>query len=120
MLAQCERVLNVSLDVRTRWNSTLEMLRKALKVKEPIEKFLKFWRSAAGKKEFKGSKTKLDFVSEEQWALIQGVCHLLASFDSATKILSGEQYSTFVTALPVLRSIKKKVSKASMFDFENM
>ena len=42
LLTQCERVLNVSLDMRTRWNSTLEMLRKALKLKEPIEKFLKF------------------------------------------------------------------------------
>ena len=118
-LAQdCERVLRVSLDVRTRWNSTYKMLNRALEIKESLVKFLKYYKSPLGKKEFSGAKTKLDDVNDEEWAIIQGICHLLGIFDAATKYLSGEMYSSFVSAFPVLRIIKEKIGDDSMFAFD--
>ena len=103
IVGQCEKVLWVLLDVCTRWNSTLKMLTRALELKEPITKFLKFYKSPRGKKEFCGAETKLAEVEEKEWALISGICYLLGSFDSATKLLSGKKYSSFVCAFPVLQ-----------------
>ena len=45
--------LKVKLDVRTRWNSTLEMLMRTVQLMEPINEFLTFYNSAAGNREFK-------------------------------------------------------------------
>jgi hypothetical protein len=42
----------VLLDVRTRWNLTLKMVIRTLKLKEAIDKFLKFYKSPLGKQEF--------------------------------------------------------------------
>ena len=58
-------------------------------------------------------------ISYEKWALIQGLCHLVRIFDKATKILSGEEYLTFVAALPVLRKVKEFVWDEQMFIFES-
>ena len=112
-----EKVLQVSLDVRTRWNSTLKMLLRSLELKEPINQFLTYYATPIGQKEFKSLKTKLDKVTEKEWAIIHGVCHLLKSFDSATKFLSTEKHSSFVTAFPVLRYIKDKIGNEEMFGF---
>lgn len=51
--------------------------------------------------------------------MIHGVSHLLGSFDSATKVLSGEKYSSFVTAFPVLRLIKQKIGNNLLFAFDD-
>ena len=93
------------------------MQTRVLELKEPITKFLKFYKSPRGKKEFRGAKTKLAEVEEKDWALISGICYLLGSFDSATKLLSGEKYSSFVCAFPVLRSIREKIGNDSLFAF---
>jgi len=118
-LNECNRILRVSMDVRTRWNSTYKMLKRALDLKDPITKFLRFYKSPTGRREFSGSKTKLDDIDDRDWATISGICHLLGSFDSATKLLSGEKYSSFVTAFSVLRKIKEKIGNNSMFSFAN-
>ena len=93
------------------------MLSRALELKEPIAKFLKFYKSPQGKREFSGTKTKLVDIEEKEWAIIDGICHLLGSFNSGTKLLSGEKYSSFVCAFPVLRSIKGKIGNESLFVF---
>ena len=113
----CEKVLRVSSDVRTRWSSTLKVLLQSLELKEPITKFLEFYKSPLGNEEFKSEETKLDIVEEKEWAIIHGICHILRIFDSATKMLSSEKYSSFVTAFPVLRSIEEKIGDAELFQF---
>jgi len=115
----CQKLLQVSLDVRTRWNSTLKMVTRTLELKETINKFLKFYKSPLGKQEFKGAKRKLDAIEEKEWAILHGICYLLGSFDSSTKYLSGETYASFVTAFPVLRFIKQKIGSESMFQFQS-
>jgi hypothetical protein len=71
-------------------------------LQHPINEFLLFYNSAAGKKEFKGIKSVLPCITDEKWAVLHGLCFLLSSFGKASEILSGEQYSTFVSAMPVL------------------
>ena len=114
-----DHLLQVSLDVRMRWNSTLKMVTRALDLKDSITKFLKFFRSPLAKQEFKGSKTKLDDIEKKEWAILQGISHLLGSLESATRYLSGEKYASFVTALPVLWSIEDKIGNKRLFEFEN-
>jgi hypothetical protein len=41
-------------------------------------------------------------MPEENWALIEGLCIILNIFLKATEKLSGEKYSTFVYAFPLL------------------
>lgn len=109
--------LKVKLDVRTRWNSTLEMLTRTIQLMGPINDFLAFYNSAAGKREYKGTKMKLKTMTDEKWAIVQGVCYLLAPFGKATIALSGEKYSTYVSALPVLRKVKGFISDPYLFNF---
>lgn len=109
--------LKVKMDVRTRWNSTLDMLMRMVQLMEPINDFLSFYNSAAGKKEFKGTNTKLAPITDEKWAIIKGICYLMAPFGKATVALSGEKYSTFVSALPILRKVKGFISDPNLFQF---
>ena len=91
------------------------MLKSVLDLKEVITKFLRFYKSPTGRREFNSAKTKFDAMEEKECATIHGICHLLGSFDSATKLLSGEKYSLFVTAFPVLWKVKAKIRNDSMF-----
>lgn len=97
-----ERILKVSLDIRTRWNSTLKMLMRSLALKDSINSFLKYCMTPDGEQEFIYAKTKMD---------------LLGSFDYATKVLSSEKYSSFVTTFPALRFIQDTIGNKDMFQF---
>jgi hypothetical protein len=62
---------------------------------------------------------KLKAIDEREWATIQGLLELFSMFDVATKHLSGEKYSSFTTALPLLRKIKRHLCDESLFDFSS-
>ena len=100
------KVLRVKNDVPTRWNSTLLMINRMIELHDPINEFLSFYKSASGRKEFKANKTKLPEITDEKWAILKGLSYLLTCFDKATTVLSGQKYSTFVSAIPVLRKIE--------------
>lgn len=57
-------------------------------------------------------------MTDEKWAIIKGLCYLMTPFGKATVALSGEKYSTFVSALPVLRRLKAFISDPNLFKFE--
>ena len=84
-----EKVLRVQHDVPTRWNSTLHMINRIIKLHDPINEFLSFYKSASGRKEFKGNKTELSDLTDEKWAILKGLSYLLTCFDKATVMLSG-------------------------------
>ena len=109
--------LKIKLDVKTRWNSTLSMINRVLQLMQPINDFIAFYKSPQGKKEFKGNKTTMVDITPMKWAILQGLVYLLTSFARGTEILSGEKYPTFVSALPVLRFIKKCLGNESLFDY---
>lgn len=104
----------VVLDVRTRWNSALDMVQKFLKLKNPIEQFLAFLSTSQGKREFL-SKTLPD-IMEAEWAVLMGLCELLKPFKDVTATLSGNSYPTFALALPLLRRIKGILSDETLLE----
>jgi hypothetical protein len=55
----------------------------------------------SGKKEFTGRKGTFPEFNQWKWALMKGLRMILRPFDEAT-YLSGDQYSTSVSALPML------------------
>jgi hypothetical protein len=59
------------------------------------------------------------FITPEKWAIVQGLSYLLTPFEQGTRLLSGEKYPTFVSALPILRYIKKCISRIDMFSFND-
>jgi hypothetical protein len=68
------------------------------------------------KKEFKGIKTVLPCITDEKWAVLHGLCFLLSSFGKASEILIREQYSTFVSAMPVLCQLKYHILDPDLFN----
>ena len=108
------RVLMVTLDVRTRWNSTFDMLMKFIQLKDGIQQFLVHLKSMNGKREF--NRKCLPDLEEEDWALLSGVCVLCQPFKDATTLLSGEKYPTFCHAFPLLRTLKSVLSQEDLFE----
>ena len=105
----------VTLDVRTRWNFAYDMILKFLSLKDAIEQFLVFLSTSAGRREFP-SATRFDFIIEEEWALLSGLCVLLEPFKEVTENLSGDTYPTFARALPLLRGIKNFLEDDKLYD----
>jgi len=100
------KILSVAIDVRTRWNSSLHMLIRALKLRIVLDQFLQYYTSAVGRKDFAGSKTKLEKIEDSEWAFATGIIHLLRSFNDATRV-----YSTFVSVPPFLCMILSIMGK---------
>ena len=96
--------VSVLLDVRTRWNSALDMLLSMLKIKPALVTFLLHLETSDGRKEFHNKK--LRSISEVEWIFIESLCNVLTPFKNATCLLSGDSYPTFTQALPTLRKIK--------------
>jgi hypothetical protein len=104
--------VSLDLDVRTRWNSTLHMLQKLVRMKTSLCIFMHYLKSPEGKHEF--NYKKLPTMLEEDWALIEGTCIVLGIFAKATEALSAEKYPTFVYSMPILRKKKMHLSKDDM------
>jgi hypothetical protein len=69
----------------------------------------------AGKKEFTGRKGTFPEFNQWKWALMKGLRMILRPFDEAT-YLSGDQYSTSVSALPMLWKVKAFLNNSLLFD----
>lgn len=100
-----ENPRSIPLDVITRWNSTLYMLKIATKLRVHLDAFCSYIYTEEGRAAFSNC-SKITQISHEQWFLLQNICKLLDLFDLATKALSGEKYPTWALTLPVLREIK--------------
>ena len=57
------KVLKVQMDVRTQWSLTLAMIKRMLLLMQPINDFIAFYKSPAGKKEFEGNKMKVPDIT---------------------------------------------------------
>ncbi|KAJ8651917.1 hypothetical protein O0I10_012526 [Lichtheimia ornata] len=89
--------LKLTLDVRTRWNSTYDMLNRALKLKEA-------YMAMTANGDLK------DFALEgDEWDRVEHMCKLLEPFDHATRMLSASTSHTTVnmTILSYNRLIDK-------------
>jgi len=69
---------NLILDVETRWNSTLAMLRRALEYKKPLLATAKLIKSLR----------RIDLDNESMWSKVEKMIGLLKPFEAATHVLS--------------------------------
>jgi len=78
------------VDVRTRWNSTHDMIERALELREPLD-----------------SMTTLDLelgkyrLAAEEWQLLQSILQLLEAFKLCTTHLCAASHPTLTIAVPV-------------------
>ncbi|KAL2902157.1 putative AC transposase [Bienertia sinuspersici] len=82
------------LDVTTRWNSTYNMIRRALYAKEAIDLFILRER-------------ELEMIFDEEWETIGNICDFLEPFYDITELFSGTQYPTSNSYLACVSNIEK-------------
>lgn len=85
------QLLKLKQDVRTRWNSTLIMLERLVKLKEPLTVTMLSVKEAPSN------------LTPEEWVIIEDIVPLLRPFNSLTIELSAEQYPTISKVVPLLR-----------------
>ncbi|CAB4493214.1 unnamed protein product [Rhizophagus irregularis] len=92
--AQCKVAnisnLNVILDVRTRWNSTHDMLMRARTLKER-------------------QNLRALSINEEEWVRLSEIEELLKCFAKATKQICGETYPMLFYAIPIYNILLNKL-----------
>ncbi|CAB5217378.1 unnamed protein product [Rhizophagus irregularis] len=100
--AQCKVAnisnLNVILDVRTRWNSTHDMLMRARTLKEPINTLSN-----------SDQNLRALSINEEEWVRLSEIEELLKCFAKATKQICGETYPTLSYAIPIYNILLNKL-----------
>lgn len=98
-------------DCATRWNSTYAMLLRMIEIRSSLDAFFEY---AAQTGEF--SYSTAEQPTAEHWLTIRCLVILLKPFADATDGLGGQKYPTLVIAVPVLRSVQRKLNNANMFD----
>ena len=86
------------VDVRTRWNSTHDMIKRALELRGPLDKF------AAVESDLVRYKMK-----PEEWRLLESVCGFLRAFKLATKRMCSASHPTLATAVPAYNFLLDKL-----------
>jgi hypothetical protein len=104
--------ITVLLDVRTRWNSALDMLMSTLKWKTALVTSLHHLKSADRKKAF--NRKTLPSMSEKVWIFIEGLCLVLTPFKRVTVYLSGEKYPTVASAVTLSEKIRSLALQQSI------
>lgn len=89
------------LDVSTRWNSTYDMIHRALEVKDAIDLYLVRERDI-----------DVDFISDDEWDTIQDICDFLEPFYEITKLFSGSKYPTANLYLSCIICIEKLLTES--------
>lgn len=84
------QLLKLKQDVRTRWNSTLIMLERLVKLKEPLTVTMISVKEAPSN------------LTPEEWVIIEDIVPLLRPFNSLTIELSAEQYPTISKVVGII------------------
>ncbi|CAF3243510.1 unnamed protein product, partial [Rotaria sp. Silwood2] len=100
----------LSIDVRTRWNSTYKMLSTMNIYRDVINDLFKSKGSLGLTSKQRRKLTRIE-LSTDQWDLLEMVIALLQPFYSATKLLSNSKYPTIGASLYVIRSLEDLFQK---------
>ncbi|KAL5562321.1 hypothetical protein UlMin_032068 [Ulmus minor] len=103
----CSKVL--SLDIKTRWNSTYLMLSTALIYKDV------FSRLRQREPQYRKLGPKLS--SEEDWELVKEMCERLKLFLKITELFSGTSYPTTNIFFLKICEVRMQISNWYMSDF---
>lgn len=95
----------LSIDCKSRWNSTQYMIENLLKFKLLINQLHLEKHDLYLTNKGKQNLTNLELTSDE-WLMLASIDEVLTPFNKATKLMSGSKYSTIGTALFAIRKIK--------------
>ena len=90
--------LNVLSDCPTRWGSFLKNGRRLIEIKQPLSLTLN-----------KEERDDLDLTFKE-WTILEELVKVLAPFDAATTLYSGNTYFTLNHVLPSMHQLHKYLS----------
>ncbi|CAF1421677.1 unnamed protein product [Rotaria sordida] len=96
---------SLSIDCKSRWNSTKLMLENMLKLKSLIIQLHSDKHDLSLTTERKIKLASLELTSDE-WRTISSLKKALVPFHEATKLISGQKYCTIGTAFFAIRKIK--------------
>ncbi|XP_050062310.1 E3 SUMO-protein ligase ZBED1-like [Aphis gossypii] len=92
------QILKLKQDMRTRWNSSLFMMERLVKLKEPLTIVMISLNDAPNN------------LNSEEWNYIEDIVPLLKPFDSLTTELSAEQYPTISKVIPLIRGLQTSLN----------
>lgn len=87
-------LLMLALDVPTRWNSTFTMIKRVLKVRQGLNVWL-MSNPIIGTTNMASLK-----ITDNEFKTLENVSNMLSPFEGATKMMSGEKYTTLSLVLP--------------------
>lgn len=96
---------SLSIDCKSRWNSTKFMMGNLLTFKPLIVQLHSQKHDLCLSYQQKQKLTSLELTSDE-WRMVVSIDHVLTPFYNATKLMSGQQYCTIGTALFAIRKMK--------------
>lgn len=103
--------LKLIKDTGVRWNSTLYMIRRALRVKLAIERYCRQWQRPNND----AYNLRQDFLDAQDWEELHHFEELLTPFEFATKKAEGNAYTgsngALWEVLPIMDFLFKKLKK---------
>ena len=96
---------NLSIDCKSRWNSTKFMIENLLRYKPVMIELYSDKHNSFNQDKRRQLLSNLELTSRE-WYLLATLDEVLTPFYNATKLISGKQYCTVGTALFSIRKIK--------------
>jgi hypothetical protein len=99
---------HLSIDVKTRWNSTFKMLSTINIYRDIINEMFKSKGSLGLTAKQRRKLTRIELTTD-QWDLLELLVMLLQPFYSATKVLSNAKYPTIGSALYVIRRLQEQL-----------
>ncbi|XP_025191883.1 zinc finger BED domain-containing protein 1-like, partial [Melanaphis sacchari] len=87
-------ILKVKQDVVTRWNSSLIMIERLIDIKNPLSATMSSLPQAP------------NYLNACEWEIILDCIHILKPFEIMTAELSGENYVTISSIIPLIRGLQ--------------
>jgi len=95
------RIASLILDVKTRWNSTFLMLKRAQDLRHSIEVYL------LGNEKLRTECT----INPAEWLALSEVIQLLQPMEEATRYMSKSKYPSVSSTLPIYSELIKVIFK---------
>jgi hypothetical protein len=104
LLPKDQQAHKLMQDVCTRWNSTLDMLKRLLEMNAPLH-------ALAQDPEFKQKDLKPMLFTLYEQAIVERLVGVLQPFKNATELLGAENQPTLSMVVPVLQMLRRSIQR---------